>query len=72
VSRLDLIEEEILNLGCATALTYRVWQGVKNGERIGDAFLEAKQLMDAFNPADQLTALQFVLYGDPTLTVLNK
>ncbi len=69
VSRLDLEEAEILNLGACTALTYRVWMGLQKGERIGDAFLEGKRLMDAFNPADRLTALQFVLYGDPTLRV---
>ncbi|MFH0834738.1 MAG: C25 family cysteine peptidase, partial [Candidatus Micrarchaeota archaeon] len=60
-------EREILALGSSTALHYRVLKGLAQGERIGDAVKAARREMQYGNAADELTAIQYVLYGDPTL-----
>ena len=68
VSRQDFKDErEILALGSSTALHYRVLKGLASGERVGDAVKNARREMQHGNAADELTALQYVLYGDPTL-----
>lgn len=60
-------EAELLALGSSTAFHYRVLRGLRDGERIGDAVNNARREMLAGLPADELTAVQYVLYGDPTL-----
>ncbi|MFA4946501.1 MAG: C25 family cysteine peptidase, partial [Candidatus Micrarchaeia archaeon] len=60
-------EAEILALGSSTAFHYRILRGLRDGERIGDAVKAARSEMLAGVPADELTAVQYVLYGDPTL-----
>jgi len=60
-------ERELLALGSSTAFHYAVLKGLANGERVGDAVKAARREMQFGVPADELTAIQYVLYGDPTL-----
>lgn len=68
VSREDYADEEsLLSLGSSTAFTYVVVRELRGGARVGDAVKAARRELNPLNPADRLTALQYVLFGDPTL-----
>ncbi|MGC8850610.1 MAG: carboxypeptidase-like regulatory domain-containing protein [Candidatus Micrarchaeia archaeon] len=61
-------EAAVERAGVANALTYFTLKGLASGERIGDAFVAAKKKLGT-REVDELTALEFILYGDPTLRV---
>ena len=60
-------EQNFLDAGAASTLTYYSMKEATNGARIGDALQNAKKKLDLNQPVNQLTYYQFQLYGDPTL-----
>ncbi len=60
-------EQDFLQAGAASTLTYYSMKEATNGARIGDALQQAKKKLDLTQPVNQLTYYQFQLYGDPTL-----
>ncbi|HEV8290054.1 MAG TPA: C25 family cysteine peptidase [Candidatus Norongarragalinales archaeon] len=60
-------ETDIQNLGLSNTVAYFMIKNYRKGETTGDALMHAKTLLKNNNPADRLTNLEFILYGDPTL-----
>lgn len=56
------------SLGVSNALLYLTARNAFGGMRIGDALNEARGGLSP-KPVDELTRIQFILYGDPTLRI---
>ncbi|HII39076.1 TPA: hypothetical protein HA318_03685 [Candidatus Micrarchaeota archaeon] len=61
-------EAKIRESGTSNAFTYFFLKAVSSGSKAGDAFVTAKRQLDLNKEVNQLTLLEYVLYGDPTLS----